>query len=155
MIHARISLSLLLALAAVLSLSLYARAGTPVLNPHSIDSCGDLDHAGSGMEDPNTFNGFLAAGPEGCVKLCKQAEKECRDFAKRVSMCRLKWWEDELTYDNKSCEVNFEGSDVKTCKRESSGFVKNGKQNEKAARDVANTSCNAWEVICANHCDQP
>jgi hypothetical protein len=155
MIRARISLCTLIALAAALSFTLQARAGSPVLNPHDVGSCGDLNHAGDGMDDPNTFNGFLSAGPEGCVKLCKQAEKECRDFAKRVSSCRLKFNDVGKDYANKSCEVNFEGSDVKACKREVSDSAKNTKENEQAARDVADSGCQAWEVVCANHCNQP
>ena len=67
----------------------------------------------------------------------------------------LKFNDVEQKYDEKSCELNFEGSDVKTCKKEVSASKKNADQNEKAGRDLAEAGCHNWEVVCANLCDQP
>lgn len=136
-----------------LSFAAPARAGlNEILNPGDIDSCGSIDVAAQ-MQDPNTTTSFSFAGPQGCKKLCKQAEKECKDFVKRVTSCRIRFNDNQEAYDKKTCEVNFQGSDVGACKKEVTSDNKTTDANERANRDLQLNACETWRSICANRCD--
>ncbi|HTO52638.1 MAG TPA: hypothetical protein VMR50_04555 [Myxococcota bacterium] len=131
-----------------------ARAGEVIQNPHDIDSCGTPNIA-SEMTDPNNTVSFSLAGPQDCVKLCKQAEKECKSFVKRVSTCRQDYIKDQESYDKSTCDAVFNGSDVRDCKRTASDTEKNSLDNEKAQVKVYQAACEAWENVCANRCNPP
>jgi hypothetical protein len=146
------SLIFTLVCAALLGLAPSARAGfNAIENPGDIASCGSLDVAAN-MQDPNATTSFSFAGPEGCAKLCKQSEKECKDFVKRVSSCRMRFNGNQEAYDKKSCDVNFQGSDVKTCKKSVTQDNKDADSNEKVTRDLQLNACEAWRAICATRC---
>lgn len=141
--------------AGTLALARVAHALPVIQNPLDVENaCASMAVAGN-MQDPNTVTTFSLAGPEGCVKLCKRATKECKSYVKDALSCQQRHTDDDKDYNDKTCEVLFEGSDVKTCKKSVSSSIKDLKDVLKATRDTQDAACEQWGTTCQTVCNGP
>ncbi|HTO55324.1 MAG TPA: hypothetical protein VMR50_18210 [Myxococcota bacterium] len=125
-----------------------ARAGGTIGPPFSELPCRDPQDVLGELEDPNGLY-VMAAN---CPAECRRAERDCEQYAKLATSCRLSALGDFDTYQRQSCLLQPRGPVRTDCLRNFAGFFQSARALEKDHLATAVQGCQSWGAECQSAC---